>query len=84
MPRSKKSKSSFNRDDQGRVVLGSAKEMAEWVKLGFEEQDKNKNPEDPFEKHFIDFRNCVLYVSYPIGSKEPVSKSVSSSGLATL
>jgi hypothetical protein len=40
MPRSKKTKSSFKRDEQGRVILGSAKEMAAWVKLGFEEQNK--------------------------------------------
>lgn len=74
MPRSKKTKSSFKRDEQGRVILGSAKEMAAWVKLGFEEQDKNRNPLIPFWKTYIDLRNCVLYVSYPVDSKKPVSK----------
>lgn len=74
MPRSKKTKSSFKRDEQGRVILGSAKEMAAWVKLGFEEQNKNRNPLIPFWKEYIDLRNCVLYVSYPIDSEEPVSK----------
>ena len=74
MPRSKKTKSCFKRDEQGRVILGSAKEMAAWVKLGFEEQDKNRNPLIPFWKTYIDLRNCVLYVSYPVDSKKPVSK----------
>lgn len=74
MPRSKKTITSFKRDEKDRVVLGSAKEMAEWVKLGFEEQDKRKSPDIPFEQHFIDLRKCVLYVSYPIGSKTPTSK----------
>ena len=74
MPRSKKTKSSFKRDEQGRVVLGSAKEMAAWVKLGFEEQEKRKRPDIPFEQRFIDFRKCVLYISYPIGSKTLASQ----------
>lgn len=74
MPRSKKTKSSFKRDEQGRVILGSAKEMAAWVKQGFEEQDKNRNPLIPFWKDYIDLSNCVLYVSYPVDSKKPVSK----------
>ena len=70
MPRSKKTKDSFKRDEQGRAILGSAKEMAEWVKLGFEEQDKNRRLDDKdILKYFIDFRKCVLYISYPIGSK---------------
>lgn len=74
MPRSKRTKDSFKRDEQGRVVLGSAKEMAEWVKLGFIEQDARNTPDIPFKLHYIDLSNCVLYISYPIGSKEPVSK----------
>lgn len=76
MPRSKRTKDSFKRDEKGRVVLGSAKEMAEWVKLGFEELEKNrkKNPLIPFWKNYIDLSNCVLYVSYPIDCKEPTSK----------
>lgn len=70
----KKTKSDFNYDDQGRAILGSAKEMADWVKLGFEEQAKKRNPFIPFWKNYIDLRNCVLYVSYPVDSKEPTSK----------
>lgn len=70
MPRSRRTKDSFKRDDQSRVILGSAKEMAEWVRQGFEEQDKSKTPDDEdILKNFIEFRNCVLYISYPIGSK---------------
>lgn len=74
VPRSKKTKSGFKRDEQGRVILGSAKEMAEWVKLGFEEQNEKRSPVIPFWKNYIDLSNCVLYVSYPVDSKEPVSK----------
>jgi len=70
MSHAKKTKDSFKRDEQNRAILGSAKEMAEWVKLGFEEQDKSKTPDDEsILKNYIDFRNCVLYISYPIGSK---------------
>ena len=74
MPRSKKSKDSFKRDEKGRAILGSAKEMAEWVKLGFKEQDARKDPDIPFKQHYIDLSNCVLYISYPVGSKETVSE----------
>lgn len=75
MPRPKKTKDSFKRDEQGRAILGSAKEMAEWVKLGLEEQDKTKAPEDDdILKNYLDFRNCVLYISYPIGSKTHTSE----------
>lgn len=72
----KKTKTSFKRDEKGRAILGSAKKMASWVKLGFEEQDKEreKNPLTPFWDNYIDLRNCVLYVSYPVDSKEPKSK----------
>lgn len=48
MSRIKKTKSDFNYDDQGRAILGSAKDMAAWVKLGFEEQDKKKRPDGPW------------------------------------
>lgn len=68
------SKTSFKKDNKGRAVLGSAKEMAEWVNLGFEEQKRNRRPDIPFWKPYIDLRNCVLYVSYPIGSDNPTSK----------
>lgn len=74
MPRQKKTKDSFKRDEQGRTILGSAKEMAEWVKLGFEEQEKRKSQDIPFDHKYIDLSNCVLYISYPIGSKEPASQ----------
>lgn len=74
MPRSKRTKDSFKRDEKGRVVLGSAKEMAEWVKLGFIEQDARNTPDIPFRQHYIDLRNCVLYISYPVGNKEPKSQ----------
>ena len=37
MPRTKKTKSDFPHDEQGRAILGTAKEMAAWVKLGFVE-----------------------------------------------
>ena len=74
MLESKKTKSDFIYDDQGRAILGSAKEMAAWVELGFEEQDKRKILDAPFFKHYINLSNCVLYISYPIESKEPKSR----------
>lgn len=74
MQSSKKSKAEFNRDDKGRAILGSAQEMADWVQLGFAEQDEHKNMDIPFEQHFINLSNCVLYISYPIASKEPASQ----------
>lgn len=74
MPQSKMNKSCFTYDDQGRAILSSAKEMAAWVELGFEEQNKKRSPLIPFWKNFIDLSNCVLYVSYPVDSKEPTSK----------
>ena len=74
MPRTKKTKADFPQDDKGRAILGSAKEMATWVKLGFEEQKKRSSPDDPLYREIIDLRNCVLYVSYPIGSKNPASQ----------
>lgn len=67
-------RSDFKHDDEGRTILGSAKEMAAWVELGFEEQDKRKIHDEPFCKHYIDLSNCVLYISYPIDSQEPKSK----------
>ena len=70
----KTTKASFKRDEKGRSILGSAKEMAAWVKLGFAEQNKKRSPLIPFWKNFIDLSNCVLYVSYPVDSKEPKSK----------
>lgn len=63
MLESKKTKSDFNHDDQGRAILGSVQEMAAWVKLGFEEQNKRRNQDEPFYQNFIDFRKCVLYAS---------------------
>lgn len=69
----KKRKSDFPQDDQGRAILGTAKEMATWVKLGFEEQDKRKSSDDPLFRHYIDLTKCVLYISYPIGSKTPAT-----------
>ena len=70
MPIVKKTKASFKYDAQGRAILGSAKEMAEWVKLGFEEQNKGKTPDDEsILKNYINFRKCVLYISYPVGRK---------------
>lgn len=74
MARSKKTKTSFKRDEKGRVVLGSAKEMAEWVNLGFKEQDARNTPDIPFRQHYIDLSNCVLYISYPIGSEDSKSE----------
>lgn len=71
MPRVKKTKASFKYDSQGRAILGLAKEMATWVKIGFNEQDKRKSSDDPFYRHYIDLSNCVLYISYPIGAKPP-------------
>ena len=67
-------KSDFKYDKQGRVILGSAQEMAAWVKIGFKEQRKMRSPLIPYWKNYIDLSNCVLYVSYPIDSKEPVSE----------
>lgn len=73
--RAKRTKEDFPRDEQGRVILGTAQEMAAWVRLGFVEQDKKRTSDDPFYQHFIDLRNCVLYISYPIDSKGmPASK----------
>ena len=74
MPRSKNTKDFFKRDENGRVILGSAKEMAEWVKLGFEEQEAKNTPDIPFKQHYIDLSNCVLYISYPLNSREPASE----------
>lgn len=74
MLRTKKTKDNFKRDEKDRVILGSAKEMAAWVELGFENQDKRKSPDIPFEQHFIDLRKCILYISYPIGNKNPTSQ----------
>lgn len=74
MSRSKKTKSSFRRDEDGRVVLGSAKEMAEWVKLGFAEQQKSRPEDEAFLQDIIDLSNCSLYISYPVGSKTPSAK----------
>lgn len=74
MPRRKKTKNSFNYDSQGRAILGSAKEIAEWVRLGFEEQNKSRRPDEALLKNFIDLRKCVLYVTYPIGSNAPMSR----------
>jgi len=62
MLRSKKTKTSFKRDEKGRVVPGSAKEMAEWVKLGYKEQDTRNTPDIPFKQHYIDLSNCVVTV----------------------
>ena len=59
---SKITKSDFNYDDHGRAILGSAKEMAAWVKLGFAEQYKKRSPLIPFWKNFIDLSNCVVTV----------------------
>ncbi len=74
MPRSKKTKAIFAKDDHGRTILGTAKEMAAWVKLGFEEQKKRRGTDDVFIDDYIDLTNCVLYISYPIGSKTPASQ----------
>lgn len=74
MPRSKKTKSNFTHDEQGRAILGTAKEMAAWVKMGFEEQKKRRGTDDIFLDDYIDLTNCVLYISYPIGSQKPVSQ----------
>lgn len=74
MPRSKKTKAIFAKDDHGRTILGTAKEMAAWVKLGFEEQKKRRGTDDVFIDDYIDLTNCVLYISYPIGSKTPTSQ----------
>lgn len=74
MPRTNKTKTDFPHDEHGRAILGTAKEMAAWVKIGFEEQDERKSPDDPFYQPFIDLRKCVLYISYPLGSKTPSSR----------
>lgn len=74
MPRTKKTKSDFPHDEQGRAILGTAKEMAAWVRLGFVEQDERKSLDDPFYHHFIDLRKCVLFISYPIRGKTPSSR----------
>lgn len=74
MPRSKKTKTSFAYDDQGRAILSTAKDMAAWVKMGFEEQKKRRGADDVFLDDYIDLTNCVLYISYPIGSKNPTAQ----------
>ena len=74
MPYLKRTKASFKRDEKDRAILSSAKEMMEWVKLGFKEQDARNTLDIPFQRHYIDLRNCVLYISYPIKSKNPTSK----------
>ena len=74
MDRTKKTKADYTRNEQGRVVLGSAKEMAAWVMLGFEEQDRRKRFDQPFFQHYIDLSGCELYISYPVDSKTPTSR----------
>ena len=74
MARTKRTKADLTRNDQGRPILGSAKEMAAWVMLGFEEQNKRKSSDQPFSQHYIDLSGCELFISYPIGSKSPTSK----------
>lgn len=74
MSQVRRNKSDFNYDEQGRAILGSAEDMATWVELGFYEQDLREEPDFPFQSKFIDLRNCVLYVSYPIGSSDVKSK----------
>ena len=69
-----KTKASFKRDEKDRAILGSAKEMMEWVRLGFKEQGARNAQDIPFQRHYIDLRNCVLYISYPIESNDPTSK----------
>ncbi len=70
----KKTKADFTRNEIGRVVLGTAKEMAEWVVLGLEEQNERKRTDQPFFQYYIDLSGCELYISYPIDSKTPTSQ----------
>lgn len=74
MLNSKKTKLDFNYDEQGRAILGSAKEMAAWVKMGFDEQEKRKRFDHPFFQQYIDLSGCELYISYPIDCKTPTSQ----------
>lgn len=56
-------KDDFKKKD-GRTILSSAKEIANWVKLGFEEQKINQAIFDIEDRYrFIDLSNCILYTS---------------------
>lgn len=69
-----KSKEEFPKDKEtGKTILGSAEVMKAWVELGFEEQKKHQIDGMPFDP-YIDLRECVLYVSYPIGKSETTSE----------
>lgn len=69
-----KSKDEFPKDNEtGKTILGNAEDMKEWVELGFEEQKKQESDGMPFYPN-IDLRECILYVSYPIGKSEATSK----------
>lgn len=68
------SKETFPKDKEtGKTILGSAAEMKNWVELGFEEQKAHHSEGIPF-KPYIDLRNCILYVSYPIDKSEVTSR----------
>lgn len=69
-----KSKSEFPKDkESGKTILGSAEAMKAWVALGFEEQKIHQIQGLPFTP-YIDLRNCILYVSYPIGQSQTTSQ----------
>lgn len=68
------SKQEFPKDEKtGKTILGSAEAMKRWVELGFEEQEKDRVEGEPYYP-CIDLRNCILYVSYPIGQEETSSR----------
>lgn len=67
-------KENFPKDERGRAILASVEDMAEWVDLGFEEQKLSNSNETEILDTFIDLRNCLLYISYPIGSNDVASK----------
>lgn len=69
-----KTKEDFPKDKEtGKTILGSAEVMKAWVELGLEEQKKHQIDGMPFDP-YIDLRECVLYVSYPIGKSETTSE----------
>lgn len=65
-----RTKSDFEKNKDGRTILGTAKDIAKWIELGFEEQEKEKFMLDIIQESYIDLRNCDLFISYPIGSKD--------------
>ena len=73
MARDNRTKDDFQKDKDGRTILGTANDMARWVELGYEEQKHESSELYNIQGPFIDLRNCNLFVSYPIGGEKVIS-----------